>query len=150
MAALAGREVLPELLVVASDQDAGEVLAALDAATQARLLVADEQTYRFAHDLIREVVESDLGAARRRLLHRRFAEALEADAGERAAEALAYHYDRAGLPEPALRFLELAGDHAWAQHANAAAEGHYRRLVERTDRLVVDLFENDDRILGRA
>jgi len=135
VAAVAGREVHPDVIVAASDLGQRAVLAALDAAGRARLLVDNGQLYRFAHDLIREVVEADVGAARRTLLHRRIAEALERDQGEPAAEALAYHYGRAGAPEKSMIYLEQAGDRAWARHANAAAEGHYRDLVEGLDRL---------------
>ena len=34
---------------------------------------------------------------------------------------------RGGSPDRAVHYLEQAGDHAWAQRAHAAAEGHYRR-----------------------
>jgi tetratricopeptide (TPR) repeat protein len=104
-------------------------------ASRARLLLEDEHTYQFAHDLIREVVEADIGAARRLVLHRRIAEALEAAPGERAVEALAYHYGRAGVLEKAALYLEQAGDRAWAQHAATAAERSYREVVERWDHL---------------
>jgi tetratricopeptide (TPR) repeat protein len=111
------------------------VLAALDAASRARLLLDENQTYQFAHDLIREVVEGEVGAARRLVLHRRIAEALESTPGERAVEVLAYHYSRAGVPDMAVQYLEQAGDRAWTQHANAAAEAYYREAVDGLDRL---------------
>jgi len=64
----------------------GDVLAALDSASRARLLVEDEQGYRFVHDVIREVVEADVGTGRRMMLHRRVAEALEEAAGRELGE----------------------------------------------------------------
>src|SRR5205085_7503679 len=33
------------------------------------------------------------------------------------------------------QYLGLAGDHAWAQRAQGAAEGHYREALERLERL---------------
>jgi predicted ATPase len=51
-AAVAGRELPPALLTRATALPERAVLAALDAAAQARLLVAEEQAYRFAHDVI--------------------------------------------------------------------------------------------------
>jgi predicted ATPase len=95
---------------------------------QGRLSAAG--TYQFAHDMIREVVEADLGAARRTLLHRRIAAALERMPGEPAVEALAYHYARSEDRAKAILFLERAGDKAWAQAAPAAAADYYRALVE--------------------
>ena len=112
------------------------MLAALEAACHARLLEEEgEDVYHFAHDVIREVIEADLGAARRTMLHRCVAEALEAGPGEPAVELLAYHYARSDAQDKAVRYLEQAGDKAAAQHANAAAEGYYRELVDRLDRL---------------
>ncbi|HKC76223.1 MAG TPA: AAA family ATPase [Chloroflexota bacterium] len=65
--------------VVAWPQE--EVLAGLVAACRARLLVeAEADACRFAHDVIREVVEADLGAGWHTVLHRRMAEALTAHA----------------------------------------------------------------------
>jgi predicted ATPase/DNA-binding XRE family transcriptional regulator len=134
-AAVIGRVVPAALLTAVASHGEREVLAALDAASRARLLLDGNQTYQFAHDLIREVVEGDVGTARRLVLHRRIAEALEREPGEQAVEVLAYHYGRAGVPERAAFYLELAGDRAWAQHANAAAETYYREAVDGLDRL---------------
>jgi predicted ATPase/DNA-binding XRE family transcriptional regulator len=72
--------------VVARPED--EVLAGLEAACRARLLVeAETDACRFAQDLIREVVEADLGVGWRAVLRRRAAEALEPQAGGAAAQA---------------------------------------------------------------
>ncbi len=135
-AAVVGRRVPWALLVAVSAQDEEAVLAGLEAACQARLLLEDESgAYAFAHDLIREVVETNVGAARRAVLHRRVAEALEHDSTGADAETIAYHYTSAGLEDKALPYLEQAGDQAWIQHASAAAEGHYRAVIDRLDTL---------------
>jgi predicted ATPase len=77
-AAAIGRAASVDLLVQVTARSEEEVVDALDAATQLRLLEDDGQGgYRFSHDLIREVIEADLSSARRTLLHRRVAEALE-------------------------------------------------------------------------
>jgi transcriptional regulator with XRE-family HTH domain/tetratricopeptide (TPR) repeat protein len=131
-AAVVGRVVPVDLLTRVSGQPEEVVVDALDAATQVRLLEDDQDGgYRFRHDLVREVVEADLTSARRALLHRRVAEALEAGPAEPAAEVLAYHYVRGGPTEKAVRYLEAAGDHALAQRALSAAAAYYRELVER-------------------
>jgi tetratricopeptide (TPR) repeat protein/transcriptional regulator with XRE-family HTH domain len=130
-----GRIAHPALLSAVVDYPEREVLAAVEAAWRARLLEETDGAHRFAHDLVREVVEGDLSATRRMVLHRRMAQALEREPGKPPVEALAYHYARSDAPDKALPYLEQAGDRAAAQYANAAAEGYYRDLVARLDRL---------------
>jgi predicted ATPase len=135
-AAVLGRVVPPALLGDVVAQPAEAVLDALEAACRARLLVqAGAAAYQFAHDVIREVLEAELGRARRALLHRQVAAALERQPGEPAVEALAYHYARSNEQDKALLYLERAGDKAQGQYANAAAESYYREVVARLDRL---------------
>jgi transcriptional regulator with XRE-family HTH domain/tetratricopeptide (TPR) repeat protein len=135
VAAVIGRVVRPSLLIDASEQDEHAVLAALEVADRARLLVEEDDRYQFAHDLIREVLEGEVGAARRTVLHRRIAEALEREPGEAPVELLAYHYARAGEQDRAVLYLERAGDKAGSQHANDMAKSYYRDVVDRLDRL---------------
>lgn len=131
VAAVAGRTA-PAALLIAAVEPAGDVLAALEIACAAGLLAEEpeERAYRFAHDLVREVVEADLGTARRIALHRRIAEALEAARGDPPVEALAYHYRRSTAQDRAARYLEEAGDRALARSAHAGAAEHYRTLVD--------------------
>src|SRR5260370_27985862 len=68
--------------------------------------------YRFAHELIREVVYTELGAARRHVLHQRALERLQAE-GAPAAE-LVYHALVAGEAEAAYRYSVQAGIEAVA------------------------------------
>jgi tetratricopeptide (TPR) repeat protein/transcriptional regulator with XRE-family HTH domain len=136
VAAVAGRQVDGTLLLTTAAAPEEEVLAALEATCRAQVLEdAGAQGYRFVHDVIREVVEADLGSARRTVLHRRIAEVLEAEPGAHPANVLAYHYVRGGVPDKAVHYLEQAGDQARAQYAHAAAEGYYRELVGRLDSL---------------
>ena len=135
-AAVVGRRVSRALLAAVLARPEDEVLEALEDATRARLLVeVGPDTYQFAHDVIREVVESGLGAGRRTVLHRRVAEALERARGEPPVEELAYHYSRSDADDKAVLYLERAGDRAAAQAAHAAAAGYYRALVKRLDHL---------------
>jgi tetratricopeptide (TPR) repeat protein len=134
VAALAGYPVQPALLMAVVTRPEEEVLEALEAACRGHLLVEAEQGYRFAHDVIREVVEAGLSAARRAMLCRRLAEALEADpdltpTGEPPVELLAHFYGLAGARDKAIEYLEQAGDQAQAQFAFAAAIGHYRKAL---------------------
>jgi DNA-binding winged helix-turn-helix (wHTH) protein len=80
--------------------------------------------YAFVHDVYRRVLYDALPAARRRDLHRRIAERLEAGFGARAAEVagpLASAYARAGLPEATARVLEMAAGVSAQRFAYAEA-----------------------------
>jgi len=131
VAAVVGRQAPRALLVTVAARPERDALAALEAACHARLLEDEAEHFRFAHDLIREVVEGDLGNGRRMALHRRVAEALARGPGERPVESLAYHYGRGGALEQAALYLEQAGDRVAARAAHAAAEGYYREAIER-------------------
>ena len=138
IAAVIGRQVPSILLAQVVRLPEREAFAALHAARQARLLdEAGDGHYRFAHDVIREVVEADLGTAWRSAIHRRIAEALEraGRGGAPPLEALVYHHSRGGTWDQAALYLEQAGDGAAAQSAYAAARGHYQELLLVMDRL---------------
>jgi tetratricopeptide (TPR) repeat protein/transcriptional regulator with XRE-family HTH domain len=139
VAAVVGRRTARSLLLALGAKvgwEPGEIVAALDAATQARLLEeVDADAYQFAHDLIHEAILEDLSAARRAMVHRQVAEALECAPGEPPVERLAYHYARGGELEKAVVYLELAATRARAQYAHAAAAESYRELAERLDEL---------------
>src|SRR5712691_5537716 len=81
--------------------------------------------YRFAHDLIRDAVYTELGAARRQVLHQR-ALALLLTEGAAAAE-LAYHAMASGETRAAYRYSMQAGDEALAVFAVDDAIGYYEQ-----------------------
>ena len=140
VAAVVGRAAPGALLGAVAALSERETLAALDVLSRARLLVETrEGAYAITHDLIREVVRADLSAARRALLHRHVAEAIERAAtsagDEPPVEVLAYHYRRGGQAEKALIYLEQAGARAQAMHAHGEAIHYYRELVALLDGL---------------
>jgi len=116
--------------------------------------VGRPSSYRFAHDLIRDVVYTELGAARRQVLHQR-ALALLLTEGEAAAE-LAYHAMAAGETRAAYRYSMQAGDEALAVFAVDDAIGHYEQahalLQEQRLRNVLEVSEVEHLYvyLGRA
>jgi tetratricopeptide (TPR) repeat protein/transcriptional regulator with XRE-family HTH domain len=133
-AAVVGRVVARRVLAAMASKPRDQVLDALDIVCQVGLLEEeDHATYRFAHDIVREVVEGDLSAARRAALHQRAGEALEGLSEARTVEALAYHYARSEDQDKAIVYLEEAGDQAQRQMAHASAEGYYRELMDRLD-----------------
>jgi predicted ATPase/DNA-binding SARP family transcriptional activator len=81
--------------------------------------------YRFSHDLVRDVVYTELGAARRLVLHQRALALLEVE-GARAAE-LASHALMAGEAESAYRYSLQAGDEALTVFAVEEAIGNYEQ-----------------------
>jgi len=133
VAAVIGRRVAVDILVTACGAGEDAVLDDVEQACRLRLLDEHgDDGYQFTHDVVREVVEHDLSAARRALLHRRIGAALEASSPN-AVESLAYHFTRSGDGVRAAHYLERAGDAAQSRHAMAAAEGYYRELVDRLD-----------------
>jgi tetratricopeptide (TPR) repeat protein len=111
-------------------------------------------SYRFAHDLIRDVVYTELGVARRQILHQRTMTLLLTE-GAAAAE-LAYHAMASGETELAYRYSMQAGDEALAVFAVDDAIGHYEQahalLQEQRLRnmLQVSEVEHLSVYLGRA
>ena len=92
-----------------------------------------EPVYRFRHALIQEATYSGLLRAERRLLHGRAAWALEAAAEGRTDEVAAVlgrHFAAAGEPGRALRYYEMAGDHATVSFANDEAISSFRSALE--------------------
>lgn len=93
----------------------------------------------FGHELVRSIVADHPASPRRRLLHRRAAEALAAlhgALGERAAE-IASHYGRAGrgVDRELLLYAAAAGDHARSTRAYRAAVEHYNTALAAAGRL---------------
>jgi predicted ATPase len=136
VATIVGRQVSRAVLLAVAGLPLGEALGGLEAACRARLLVEEgEDGYAFAHDVIREVVEADLGAARRAALHGKVAEVLEGAPLGVLPVLLAHHFTYGGDQAKAVRYLELAVDHAWGERAYAAAESQYGEVLDRLERL---------------
>ncbi|HEX5044307.1 MAG TPA: protein kinase [Candidatus Polarisedimenticolaceae bacterium] len=122
-----------ELLAVAGERGEDVLLDAVDAAVGAQLLTAGRDTsFAFTHDKIREVLYEELNPIRRRRLHRRTAEGLQAFAEKRAvpAEKLAHHFVEAGDHERGLYWARRAGADAQALLAYDEAITAYRRAAD--------------------
>jgi predicted ATPase len=109
-------------------EDAG--LPALDELISNRLLLevtwpGTTGAYAFANDMIRDVVYTEAGDARRRLFHRRALEILEA-AGD-SATVLAHHALAAGLTDTAFRHSVKAGQEALDLVATGDAIVHFEK-----------------------
>jgi class 3 adenylate cyclase/tetratricopeptide (TPR) repeat protein len=89
-----------------------------------------EHEYTFKHALTHEVAYGSLLQERRRLLHARIMEALEALAGDRLAEQverLAHHALRGEVWDKALAYCRQAGEKAMARSAHREAVGYFEQ-----------------------
>jgi tetratricopeptide (TPR) repeat protein/transcriptional regulator with XRE-family HTH domain len=133
-AAVLGRRFDFDTLLEVTREPERQLLGALEMLVKRRLLREESEggIYDFSHDKVREVVYRDIGGARRILLHRSVAEALdrrgEGEAHERDAR-LAEHYERAHVWSKALEYLVLAGEHSQALFAMRDALHWFDRAV---------------------
>jgi class 3 adenylate cyclase/tetratricopeptide (TPR) repeat protein len=141
-AAVIGTDVfLPLLQAIAELPEAGlhYSLAHLQAAEflyETRLF--PEHEYTFKHALTHEVAYSSLLQERRRVLHTRIVEALEALAGDRVAEQverLAHHALRGEVWDKALAYCRQAGNKALARSANREAVEYFEQALSALPRL---------------
>jgi transcriptional regulator with XRE-family HTH domain/tetratricopeptide (TPR) repeat protein len=128
VAAVAGRLTPRAVLIAASGLPEEEALLALEITTRAQLLVdGADGLCAFPHDLIHEVIISDLTAGRRARLHLVVAEAMERLlAREQVAAELAWHFAEGGAATRALAYAFAAAERADHAHAHADAERFYR------------------------
>ena len=146
-AAILGRRFDFDTLLEVTHEPEAQLLDALEALVKRRFLREEPEggVYDFSHDKLREVVYHDIGGARRRLLHRSVAEALERrgeDATHERDTQLAEHYERAHVWSKALHYLVLAAEHSqklfamraalhWLDRAVALSEAHPESLDAR-------------------
>ena len=135
-AAVIGTEVpLPLLQAIAElpEEALHRGLAHLQAAEflyETRLF--PEREYTFKHALTHEVAYGSLLQERRRALHARIVEALEALAGDRLAEQverLAHHALRGEVWDKALAYCRQAGEKAMARSAYREAVGYFEQAL---------------------
>jgi predicted ATPase len=132
-AAVLGRAFGFDLLQEVSGRSEEEVLDGVDELLSQRLLEergVEAEGYDFCHEQLRALVYDDAGLARRRLLHRRAANAIaRSQRGRResgsSAAVIANHLRLASDEEEAAGYYKTAGDHARSLHANAEARSHY-------------------------
>ena len=116
LAAIIGRAFTFKVLAQAGKSDEDAIVQGLDELWQRRIVREQGgDAYDFSHDKLREGAYAALSSARKRLLHRRVAEALEAVYQENLGTMsgqIAVHYELASLPEQAIAYYEQAGEEA--------------------------------------
>ncbi len=134
-AAVIGRAFDFDLLQAASGRSEEESLPALEGLLNHRLLLErpGDLPYDFSHHKLRELVYEEMSLVRRRLLHRRVAQALanrqpESLTGEMASR-IAGHHQEAGQDEQAAVYYRQAGDYARSLFAHNDALQHYQNAL---------------------
>jgi DNA-binding SARP family transcriptional activator len=126
----------PEIDFQALQRTAGraeeETLDALDALLASDILYEKEASYRFSQPFVALIVRDSISAARRSVLHRRAAEAIETlhiEQLPQVAGQLASHYAAAGDPQRSAQFADLAADHALSLAALSEAIHFYQHAL---------------------
>ncbi len=139
LAATIGRAFPFAVLAQSSTQDEATLVQGLDELCQRQIVrERSENTYDFTHDKLREATYNSLIAARRRMLHKWVAQALETvyggknDAGQHLdamSGQVATHYELAGDFDKAIHYYQQAAEAAHRVYANADAIRAYQRAL---------------------
>jgi tetratricopeptide (TPR) repeat protein len=127
-AAVIGHRFDLDLVQQTGGRQESEVVDSLDRLVARQLISEQEGRYHFNHDLIRAVVLGDLSYGRRRLLHRRAGEALEALRPD-DVEALAWHFACAEESAKAAHYALQAGIAARNVFAHVEARAQFDRAL---------------------
>ncbi len=132
-AAVIGRSFEVDIVREASGRSDDEAIGAIEELVRLGLvheLSGPATSYDFSHEQVRLLVYEQAGLARRRLLHRRVAQALARgrDAEDQAA-AIAHHFQLAGHDAEAAAWFARAGERAAALYANREAVAHYQAAL---------------------
>ena len=149
VSAMLGTAARAQLLWQLAEMGVQAGVEALEEAVKSGILREEETgggrlgSYRFAHDLMREVVYTELGAARRQVLHQRALGRLSTE-GALSAE-LAYHALAAGEAKEAYGYSVQAGMEAVAVFAVADAIAYYEQaralLQEHVQQIMTEASE---------
>lgn len=144
IAAVLGREFDFAPLHAIWDKGEEATLEGLDRLLRAHLIIEGSgdlgRDFTFTHHKIQEVVYADLPRRLRQHHHARAGQALQTQfAGQEstAAAELAHHFEQGQRLnkrwlQPAIQFLQLAGQEAASQFANAEAEQYFSRALDLT------------------
>jgi DNA-binding CsgD family transcriptional regulator len=143
LAAVIGIRAPHDTLAKVSGLSESDMIAGLDELLAQRILeetgTVEAIRYDFTHPLLQQVLYSDLGQAKARLLHATVAEALETLYGESApahADELALHFARArsrSLANKAVKYLDAAGHAALEKYANREAANYLTAALDHLD-----------------
>jgi len=137
-----GRECSYDLIKRLTDLAEQELLSHLSVLKDSELLyergIYPQSTYIFKHALTQEVAYNSLLLKRRKEIHEKIGEAIEALSPERLEEhyeLLAYHYAQSANPGKALQYLGLANQKAIRLNAMEEAKAYFDEAVALLDTL---------------
>jgi len=137
--ALIGRNFPLDLLAACTDLSEAEVRKGLHELEGASLVeMRGDSGYAFRHALVRDAAYGSLLRSRRRVLHRRVAETIEAqfpDLAQTQPERLALHFSEAGDIAPAVRYWERAAERNIAQSAPSSAMACFSAAIDLLGRM---------------
>jgi DNA-binding SARP family transcriptional activator len=131
-AAVLGPQIDVDLLAAGMRIGVADLLEHLESGVRARLLDERGATLAFRHELVRESLAIDVGAARRAYLHREAARLLAARPAGDPLE-VAWHAQRGGDEDLAAAALLDASAAAAARFDQAAAEAHATAALDHRD-----------------
>jgi DNA-binding SARP family transcriptional activator/biotin operon repressor len=135
-AAIIGKTVDFNLLQAANPLEIRATLRAIGTLVSRQFLIETPDAYQFSHDTVRDAVYRQIDPAARRERHRVIASAFDRD----APDALAYHYDQAGLPAQAEPYYAQAAHRAMQNHAPHTVLEYLTRLETSETGLPYDLL----------
>jgi DNA-binding CsgD family transcriptional regulator/tetratricopeptide (TPR) repeat protein len=138
IAALIGRTFALSLLAAVKGVEIETVEDQLYEAVRARLVRPQSaDVFTFSHDKVRECLNAEVSASRRRRWHEAIAQAIEADSNghlgwgpERRIAELAFHYVRSGDREKGIASSLEAARQAEQNYATAEAMEHYQTALD--------------------
>ncbi|OBK70473.1 adenylate/guanylate cyclase domain-containing protein [Mycobacterium sp. 1274761.0] len=137
-AAICGGRFDRNLLVTASEIDEDSVEQVIAELVKGRVFVAlDEKSFRFRHELLRELAAELPPPSLRRRLHSRIADALASPQapGNPDWPLIATHYHEAGRFDDAVWAYQRASADARRRGALAEARSHLNRAIEHVERI---------------
>ena len=156
-AAVIGRSFEFETVRMASGRGEEEAIVGLEELVRRGLIVevapvgGGDVRHDFSHGRLRDIAYESIGLARRRLLHRRVADAIRAGGVEGDDPArwslIAHHEGIAGRSSEAAVAHRMAGEHARAVFANREAREHFEAALALGDVRVVELHESLAQVL---
>jgi class 3 adenylate cyclase/tetratricopeptide (TPR) repeat protein len=137
-----GRESSYDLIKQVTGLTEGELLPQLSVLKDSELLyergIYPQSTYVFKHALTQDVAYDSLLLKRRKVIHGKIGEIIEAlypDRLEEHYELLAYHYERSANADKALQYLDLANQKAAKLNAMEAAKAFFDEAMALLDTL---------------
>ena len=135
VASVIGEEFDPELLALALDSDLDEIITALEVISQTTTLVdCKDESYWFEHARTRDSIYEEISPALKRLYHKKIAPALikKSEKSNLPFSELAYHYNKTGDKENAIKYSLAAGQDALAKWSNTEAIEQFSRILNIT------------------